>query len=117
MPAYKENHNLSGLNFGINPASPSGYVRKRTAGRNEGQLNEEKVKRMALGDIAMNGADMAGGAKLGNLPKSEMGNLGDQTIAAGESDQIGPVAGMKGTVPEKNKIRQRILSLVAPRYK
>ena len=116
MPAYKENHNLSGLNFGVNPASPSGYVRKRMSGRDEGQIDEAYLKRMALGDIAMNGIDQ-GGSKIGNLPKDEMGNLGDQSVTKGKEDEIGPVAGMKGTVPEKSKIRQRILSAIAPRYR
>jgi len=111
----REKHDLSGINFGINPSGPSGYVRKRAAGRNENQLNEEKLKRMALGEIAMGGLDQ-GGEKIGDLPKDEMGNLGDQSVSMGEEDQIGPVAGMKGTVPEKSKIRERILSAIAKRY-
>jgi len=119
MPAYRDMHDLSGMDFGGNPSSPSKFVRKRSKGKDEGQIDENKLNQMVLGQMAVEGLQNAengpGDVSIG-LPASEQANLIGDTERTGESDQVGPVAGMKGTVPEKKRIDNRLLKLIASRY-
>lgn len=116
MPRYRDMHDLSGMDFGLDPSSASGYVKKRSMGKNENQLGEDKVNMMVLGEMAREGMMNAenGPGDIG-LPREEQANLMGETEREGMSDDMGPVAGEKGTVPEKGRIDKRLLALIAKR--
>lgn len=111
-----ESHDLGGLDFGVNPSSPSAFVRKRARGFDEGQINEEALKRKALGEIAMGGGTTQAGRGIGNLPPGEMGNLIGSPERSGTEIPKTAITGNGNIVPESNDTK-RLLRMIAMRKK